>query len=379
MNMKNIGLLCLFGMGLLLPGKTQITITNAVFPAVGDTLFYALDDQPGTLVMTPPGGPQQWDFTNLQPYMAWEEVFQAAGAGSVSSSFPTASLVSRPGNGNVEAYLKVSAQEVSLLGFSGGSTYTFGLGLVPQFNPPIVQSRAPVNFFDINQISSGLLLPFSPDILPGVNQLPIAPPDSMRIRIAISRLDVVDAWGTLAIPGGAFDVLRQKRTEYRETRLDAKIPPLGWLDITDVAIQNLQLSSLGVDTTVTYQFLNGQSKEPIAVVTTDNTQLRAGSVQYKNLNISTGVKKQEGAIAALAVFPNPAEDVLQVRAGSLAGGDHSVLIYTILGQEVYRKACSETAGQLEEELDISSLEKGVYVCKISNGNGQAGQALFVKR
>ena len=377
MYMKNIGLLCLFGMGLLSPGKAQITITNAVFPAAGDTLFYALDDQPDALVMTAPGGGQQWDFTNLQPSLAWEEVFQDAGTGSVSGSFPSADLVSRPGNGNVEAYLKVSAQDVSLLGFSGGSSFTFGLGLIPQFNPPIVQSRAPVQFFDINQISSGLLLPFSPDIMPGVNQLPVMP-DSLRIRVAISRLDVVDAWGTLSIPGGAFDVLRQKRTEYRETRLDAKIPPLGWLDITDVAVQYLQLSPLGVDTTVTYQFLNGQSKEPIAVVTTDNTQLRAASVQYKNMDTTTGIKKEERAISGLAVFPNPAEGVLQIRAGNLAVGDYTVLIYTLLGQEVYRKACMETSGQLEEELDISSLGKGVYMCKISSGNGQAGQALFVK-
>ncbi|MCB0583009.1 MAG: hypothetical protein KDD10_27275, partial [Phaeodactylibacter sp.] len=122
--MKNIGLLCLFGMGLLSPGKAQITITNAVFPAAGDTLFYALDDQPDALVMTAPGGGQQWDFTNLQPSLAWEEVFQDAGTGSVSGSFPSADLVSRPGNGNVEAYLKVSAQDVSLLGFSGGSSFT---------------------------------------------------------------------------------------------------------------------------------------------------------------------------------------------------------------------------------------------------------------
>lgn len=376
--MKNIGFLYLFCMGLLIPVTAQITITNAVFPAVGDTLFYALDDQPDALVMTAPGGGQQWDFTNLQPSLAWEEVFLDAATGSVSGSFPSAGLVSRPGNGNVEAYLKVSAQDVSLLGFSGGSSFTFGLDLIPRFNPPIVQSRAPVQFFDIHQVSSGLLLPFSPDILPGVNQLPIAPPDSLRIRVAISRLDVVDAWGTLSIPGGAFDVLRQKRTEYRETRLDAKIPPLGWLDITDVAIQNLQLSSLGVDTSVTYQFLNGQSKEPIAVVTTDNTQLRAASVQYKNMDTPTGTKREERTIAGLAVFPNPAEDVLQVRAGGLAAGDYSVLLYTILGQEVFRKAGTEIAGQLEEELNISSLATGIYVCKISSGNGQRGQALFVK-
>ena len=99
--MKKLGFLCLLGMGLLIPARAQITITNAVFPAVGDTLYYALDDQPANLVMTAPGGGQQWDFTNLQPSFTWEEVFQEASTGTVSGSFPSADLVSKPGNGNV--------------------------------------------------------------------------------------------------------------------------------------------------------------------------------------------------------------------------------------------------------------------------------------
>jgi len=376
--MKNLGLLCLFSMGLLIPVNAQITITNAVFPAVGDTLFYAIDNQPGGIIITPPGGNQQWDFSNLQPSFTWEQIFQDPGAGSVYSSFPSAAMFYRAGIANVEAYLNVSAQEVRILGYSGGSSATLGLDLVPIYNPPIVQSRAPVNFFDINQISSGLLLPFSPDALPDVGQLPVAP-DSLRIRVAINRLDVVDAWGTLSIPGGIYNVLREKKTQYTETRLDAKVPPLGWLDITDVAIQYLSLSGLGVDTTTTYHFLNDQSKEAVAVCTTDNSGLLVVSVQYKNLDTSTGTKKEERVIAGLAVFPNPAEDVLQIRASNLAGGNYTVLIYTMPGQEVYRKTCAVASGRLEEILDIAGLEKGVYVCKISNGSGQTGQTLFVRQ
>lgn len=371
--MKNTALLCLFCMGLLIPVAAQITITNAIFPAVGDTLFYAVDNQPSGIIMTAPGGGQQWDFSNLQPSFTWEQAFQDPSNGTAYSSFPSANLLYQSGNGNVETYLNASPQEVKILGFSGPDPAILGVDLVARYNPPIVQSRAPVNFFDIKQVSSGLLLPFSPSLLPGSNQLPVNA-DSLRIRLAINRLDVVDAWGTLSIPGGAYDVLREKRTEYRETRLDAKVPPLGWLDITDIAIQYLQLSSLGVDTSTAYHFLNDQSKEEIAVCTTDNSGLLVVSVQYKNVEIPTGTKKEEQPVARLAVFPNPAGDIIQIRAGNLPGGEFTVLIYTMPGQEVYRKICTE-----EETLDIAGLEKGVYVCKISNRSGQTGQALFVKR
>lgn len=375
--MKNLGLFCLLWIGLLLPLHAQITITNAVFPAVGDTLFYAVDNQPGDIVMTAPGGNQQWDFSHLDASFTWQQVFQDAQTGPEYDAFPSARLYYQT-DADVRAYLNVSAQHVSLLGFSGGSPATFGLDLVPHYNPPIVQSRAPLQFFDIHQVSSGLLLPFSTDIIPDIGQFPVRP-DSLRLRVAINRLDVVDAWGTLTIPGGSFDVLRQKRTEYREARLDAKVPPLGWLDVTDVAIQALQLGSgLGVDTTVSYHFLNDQSKAAIAIVTTDNSQLRVVGVQYKDLGVSTGTNHVEQAIADLAVFPNPADEVLHLRAGGLSGGDYTVFIYTLLGQEVYRKSGVKAAGALEENLEIGRLEKGVYVCQIFHADGSMGRAIFFK-
>ncbi len=376
--MKTTGFLCLFWVGLVSPVKAQITITNAVFPAVGDTLYYAIDNQPDGIVITPPGGGQQWDLANLHPRFIWQQIFQDAQAGADHESFPAATLFYQTANPNVEAYLNVSAQEVTLLGFSGPDSTVLGIDLAFNYNPPIVQSRAPVQFFDIRQASSGLLLPFAPGLLPGSNQLPVTS-DSLRIRMAISRLDVVDAWGTLSIPGGAYEVLREKRTEYRETRLDAKVPPLGWLDITDVAIQYLQLSTLGVDTTTNYFFLNGQSKEVIAICTTDNSGLRVVSVQYKDLNISTGIKKAEQAAAGLTIFPNPAGDILYIRPDGLKGEGYTAFIFTILGQEVLRKTSTGALGKPEELLDIANLEKGIYVCKISNGSGQMGQALFLKQ
>lgn len=375
--MKNIGLCWMFLTGFAIPVQSQITITNQVFPAAGDTLFYAVDNQPGSIVITPPGGNQHWDFSNLHPSFTWERIYQDASAGANYGSFPSATLFYQTGIANAEAYLRVTGQEVSLLGFSGGDPAALGLNLVSVYNPPVVESRAPVQFFDIHQISSGLLIPFEPGILPGVAQLPVNP-DSLRIRVAISRLDVVDAWGTLSIPGGAYEVLRQKRTEYRESRLDAKVPPLGWLDITDVAIQALNLSSLGVDTTITYHFLNGQSKEAIAVCTADNSGLAVVSVQYKNLDVSTGVKDAGQAGIDLAVFPNPAVDILHIRVSSPWPENHTLLICNILGEEVWRKTCSGPAGQLEEEVDIAHFEKGVYLCRSLNGGRRTGQVLFVK-
>jgi len=287
--MKKIGVLWLFLMGIALSARSQITITNSVFPIAGDTSFYVFDHQPGPIPITPPGGNQQWDFSNLQVSQTWEQVFKAPQSGVGAAAFPDASLMYKTLNTDREAYLNVSNNNVSLLGLFPDDPIGLGISVTSRYTPPIVQSRAPLNFFDINQTSSGLLLPFSPDIVPGtiLNQLPVQP-DSLRIRIAVNVLEVVDGWGNLTIPGGIYEVLRVKKTEYRETRLDAKVPPLGWLDITDIAIQALNLTVLGVDTTVTLHFLNNQSKEAIAICTLNNEQSQVVMVQYKNVNNNGG-------------------------------------------------------------------------------------------
>lgn len=386
--MRNVYLFLIFFIGLAPLVRAQITITNAVFPVEGDTLHYAFDNQPGGInALTPPGGNQEWDFSSLQASLTWDQVFVSPQTGVAQAAYPGATLLYTPLNSDVEAYLNVTNDKVSLLGFYGDDPIGLGLNLVTMYNPPIVQARQPVNFFDINQISSGLLLPFSSNLLPAeiLNQLPVTP-DSLRIRLAINRLDVVDGWGDLSIPGGVFEVLREKRTEYRETRLDAKVPPLGWLDITDVAIQSLGISTLGVDTTVTLHFLNNQSKEPIAICTLDNALSQVVSVQFKNLNFSTGVTDPGRTAVQLSVFPNPAEETLTLRATDIAPGAFTLIIYDALGREAAQKKGILSGNHLAETIQVDHLEAGVYWCKFlqenvhgANGWVQTGLVRFVKQ
>ncbi|HQW03874.1 MAG TPA: hypothetical protein PLR30_15405, partial [Saprospiraceae bacterium] len=64
MQKKNI-LVIFTVLAVTLSLPAQITITNATFPAAGDTLKTATDLAPAGIVMTSPGGPQTWDFTSL--------------------------------------------------------------------------------------------------------------------------------------------------------------------------------------------------------------------------------------------------------------------------------------------------------------------------
>lgn len=271
----------------------QITVTNATFPVAGDTLKMAIDNSPtGIVWLTPPGGPQTWDYTSLQVDATQNIIFKPASQGSQGTNVPGAELYT-PLPLTAENYYNVTAIRFELQTYWGILPYDLVANNLFDYAPPLPVRRAPLNFFDINASSSGFLEQFLPSAFPPLLMINLAQQtgnaqiDSMRYRVAISGTEVVDGWGTVSIPGGTYDVLREKRTRYTETRLDAKIPPLGWLDITDQAIQ-AGFNGLGVDTTLAYYFHNDVAKEHIAVLTINNAQNAVEQAMFKYINPCPG-------------------------------------------------------------------------------------------
>lgn len=261
----------------------QITVTNATFPVAGDTLKMAIDNAPPwaiSVVYTPPGGPQSWNLSALEVDATKTLVFRPASQGTVGAQVPGAELFTVP-SPNTEEYYNVTSTRFELQAYYGIQPYDIVSRALFRYQPPLVERRAPVNFFDINVASSGFLEKFPPSAFPPalIAAFPVHP-DSLRYRVSVSRTDVVDGFGSITIPGGTYDVLREKRTMYTETRLDGRIPPLGWLDITDNAIQ-AGFNGLGVDTTVFFNYLNNVAKEVIASATLNNAQNAVTQVQFK--------------------------------------------------------------------------------------------------
>lgn len=297
-------LLCnLLVWGILCPVSAQITITNSVFPAVGDTLRYAFGNQAGAInqVFTPPGGNQQWDLSNLQATQYWNQIMKNPQTGTASGSFPAASVLYNPLNSNSEVYWQVTGNQVKDMGYYGQDELGLGLNLLFLKSPGLEQTWAPVNFFDIHQSTSNVLTAFDAPLAPPFLLALVPTADSFRIRVTYQRLGVIDAWGTLAIPGGSFDVLRKKQTEYKSTAMDVKVAPLGWIDISTIGGQ--QILPLGTDTITSFHFLNDVSKEAIAVCTLNTAQNQVVNVQYKAMPTSptfTPVMNKD-----LFVYPNP--------------------------------------------------------------------------
>ncbi|MBK9018427.1 MAG: hypothetical protein IPM82_32720 [Saprospiraceae bacterium] len=153
--------------------------------------------------------------------------------------------------------------------------------------------------------------------------------DSIRIRVTASRYDLVDAYGSLSIPGGTYDVLREKRTEYRDTHLDIHTF-LGWIDVT---AQAGAAAGLGVDTLVTYNFISNTEKEPIAVVQVDNSGSIVQQVEYKDNGVVSGNNDVVATKPEVLVSPNPAVDETVFELKNFATGNFSLRLLDGLRQD----------------------------------------------
>ena len=341
----------------------QITVTNATFPAAGDTLKTATDNSPSGVAITPPGGNYQWDFSGLEANTTQQLVYRPASEGSVVVA--GAELFAALGGSNTEGYYNVTATSFEWLAFQGPAPGGLNIPTLMKFNPPLVERRAPMAFFDINQVTSNLTLPFSSDVIPDtiLQNLPIVP-DSIRFRITSQRLDVVDAWGNLTIPGGSYDVLREKRTEYRSTAVDVKVPILGWIDLSTIG--NIPGLNMGTDTILTYNFFSNVAKEPIAVVTMDNQQANATQVTFKN----TGLVNAAGDVAspqpAVTVSPNPVAGEANFELKNMTPGDYSLQLFTAQGRLVLVKRF-KLSGAHSERVELGNLLPGLYSYGIFDG------------
>lgn len=360
---------------LCFTATAQITVTNATFPAAGDSLSYAVDNQPlGMNPATAPGGSQIWDFSTLQKDDQSSVVYRPASAGSQVASFPGADLVI---TGQGETYFNVTNTKFEVLGYAGADPAGLGLNVVTKFAPAIIERYSPMQFFDLKNQTSNLNLVFPTDQPPLdsiFSGLPVNI-DSMRVRITTDRQAIVDGWGTASIPGGTYPVLRQKRTDYTTTGIDvyvALFPGFGqWVDLSTIiggggggGIGGF----IGTDTTITYHFYNNVEKAEIAVATMSNDLSSVQSIRFKNNASTPVVEPATDLYGGIQAFPNPAVEWVRFDCTNLAPAEYTLKIFNIIGKCVWKKNYT-LAGTTSFRVELEDFKKGTYIYSLVDQHG----------
>jgi|GEM_PF-254820 len=362
----------------------QITVTAVTFLVAGDRLYYARISNPGlTEMITPPGGNQNWDLSNLKAETTFETKYRQASEGMNFSAFPGANLVSQDASG--ESYYTGTSAKFDLIGQSGGDLASLGVKANFHYMPPLSLRTSPVNFFDIKQQSCNVLSAFAIKDLPSGLVQGLSQADSLRVRISYQVLSVYDAWGTMTIPGpmpqSQYPVLREKSTSYTTTAIDIRVSPLGWIDISQLGGSSVLSGYVGTDTIVRYRYLNNKEKEEIAVLQLDGGQSTVVSVQYKNNLATTSLKSQQRKyLPEIKAIPNPAKSRVYFDCSGLTDGEYRLLIYDLLGKEWLNRAYRLT-GEKSIHLDLTSFKTGTYLYGLEDqlGNRTAFSRMVIAK
>jgi len=365
-------LLLLFSFVLFaLSGQSQITVGSETFPQLGDTLYTKTDNLPSNINLLTPGEDLSWNFSSLQSPFTSEIVMESPQQGQGSSFFPDADMMINLGNLG-ESYYRVDDSHYELLGSYGSDPSGFGLELATIFSEPLIERSAPLNYLDQHLHQTNLNLPFSWDDIPSSItdslNLPFTP-DSLKLILDIQRTDEVDAWGTLTIPGGIYDILREKRIRISEIELWAKIPVFNWQNVTETILGLTGFEELKPDTTVTYNFFSNDAKEPIAVVTVQGEEEAVSNVEYKSNDLTSHVQSAHRLKPTIYAYPNPAIVNVRFEFSNLAPGNYDLVIYNILGREVWKKKYFIN-GNKTEKVNISRLKKGTYLYSLKSHDGR---------
>ncbi len=347
----------------------QPTLDTNYFPVPGDTLRTAVDESPTGIVLTAPGGDQSWDFSSLEADQTFEQTVVEPTEGEGAADFPNANVLINYQNG-AEAYFRSDENEFANIGYFGDDPLEQGIQVSAPLSPGYVERWSPLAFFDLNENNSALLVTIDADQIPGniFDGLPIAP-DSIRVNLSTERTDLVDGWGELTIPGGTYDVLREKRIEHREVFIEARATFTPWVDVTDFVLELLPIDELGTDTLVSYYFWSNDVKEPVAIIRSDAAGNTVESIEFKDNGVISSTNPVQAKAANVSVYPNPAIVETWFSFSGLSAGNYQLELFNLAGSKVWSNEYYIN-GERKVRVPLGNLRKGLYLYALQDSNGQ---------
>ena len=95
-----------------------------------------------------------------------------------------------------------------------------------------------------------------------------------------------------------------------------------------------------------------------------------------NVTSTTGLNNPSVSGVVLNIYPNPNNGKFVVQSNDLPKGDRSIVITNVIGEVIYQRNL-KSSGILNEEIDLSSINSGIYLMKVSAGEKQIINKLIV--
>lgn len=375
--MKKLLLFNLF-IALCFSMQAQISLGTGHIPQIGDKLYIGIDsseylyDNPDYDLST--GEDKAWSFDLMEIEDTQVRAYKPASEGSASADFPDAEMIG-PFLGG-EGYYKQNADGLHLLGYYGSPTELLDLDLNVAFDPTYNLLPTNMSYGDSVNTEYAFYIEHNETINVEISgtEFPI---NGAKLRVTSTLQYVADGWGTFTTPYGTWDVLRVVRTEYRHTQGEANVPFLGWQDL-----ETFNLDGLGYDTLRTIMFINDEIKEPVIEFEIDNDGSNAAdsptiAIRFKIpetlVDVETPEAQQEIKVIA---YPNPAINDLSLSMTGFTPDTYYINVFNMIGRMVMPTQSVEITGDSSIRLNISDLNKGIYLYNITD---TFGNVLITKR
>jgi len=337
---------------LLLAGFSfgQITVTenNLVQPSdIVDEAF----DQSFTITHTPAGIDLTWNYAALVEDSSGVLNIGAASWANGSAEFPDANLSGDDNSGQGSIFLRKSASALDILGFYGDPLGT-GSNEAFAFDPQDRITPLPLTYNTTDQNN----YTFDITIAPGPSGT-----DSARVKQVVEQEFLADAWGEVTTPLGTFDAVRLLKTQISTDST--------WV----YAFGNQQLVDNGKDTTYTYSFFTNDANVRYPLIEYDYdpiTQQIVSDIAWLKAEPTTSIEEVD--LSAFEMYPNPASNEVTLSSGDIKA---DYLILDITG----KKIMSGNTNAKEKTIDISELNKGVYLVKFFTSEKYIGTKKLIKK
>ena len=336
-------LLSIILLSLAITSFGQIIINNDDIAPVGTTVYMSNDTVPEAgIVPGDAGANKTWDFSSVKEHTIDTIDLVLPASTPYADEFPESNFAMKFSGDSMFLFMERSDDKLARTGMA--FTLSNEDPMMWHFEPEDILLDFPVAYE--NNYSEDYVVDYtiaSPQ--PGA--------DSVRVKSDIAKETNIDAWGTLIIPMGTFDVLRQRVDEISTDSIFAKV--LGnWMFISEAS-----------DTSISYSWWTDDVAVGFSLFSIDVVPATGevdGSVSFMN---TFPVGWFENNMIENSVFPNPVSNVLNIEFEEAQNGE--LIIINQFGQLVGKEKLS---GQSRVQFNMSALPAGLYLFTLRNASGK---------
>ncbi len=355
----------LFLLMFSLQAYTQTTYTSASLPAIGDTLFTGVDNTPSDVNIGSPGEDQTWDFSDIDISFVTETVLRDVNDLPDTSRIAGADMyVEQPGDGGI--FYQIDGGDIFEIGRTGLDPILGFLPLQIRYEDELTFRKTPLGYGDDYDDEYSFSVTVSGELIPDtlLVGLPIVP-DSIRINVEVENEYEIDAWGTVMMPDGEYDALREQVMTLTNTTIEA-LTFLGWLEI-DPELLGALGEFLGEQETVSYRFWADGVKESLAQINVDEDGI-VTRAEFRSRDITSNTIVVKADVRDVVLYPNPSFGVAFFNLVNFDAGSYRLIINNILGKTMFEKSYQVGPNSIIEE-HLGFLSKGTYIYSILDEKG----------